>query len=305
MSFYPCRKVNGLRICFRTAKPPASGDTVRPNLEEYSPSPVSTSKGSAPLSPPAKESGYSPSPPFKHKSLPQRDENVVRMKYVAPVASAPPPITPPPASTREPTPPPKTTTQFPVTFDDDSSVTVPDAGMSAPANPPPQVTTPTPYPPPAATTNMAAPTPYPPQAATTNVVAPTPYPPPPGGGAIGGYPAPSPNQGQALPYQTNPSAPNYSQGFYGGPAAYNSAGFQPTGQPAYPSAPPVTTGYDTNIGFSFGGGGVGSGQQSTLPAPYNPYHHQQPNSPSAPNYGAPPPPRPGQQQHNTSYGFNI
>ena len=69
-------------------------------------------------------------------------------------------------------------------------------------------------------------------------------------------------------------------------ADYSRAGFQ-SGQPSYSATPsygsappPNMVGYDTNIGFSFGGGtGGGSG-----PAPYNPYHHQNQSSSSMPNY---------------------
>jgi hypothetical protein len=48
-----------------------------------------------------------------------------------------------------------------------------------------------------------------------------------------------------------------------------------------------------------------------LPAPYNPYHHQNQSSPSAPGYppapqgGYPPTTQPANQQGSNTYGFNF
>ena len=122
-------------------------------------------------------------------------------------------------------------------------------------------------------------------------------------------PAPPPTQGNNLPYQMTPSFPQGPQ--TGFPMSMNRAAYDNSGG-VYPSVPPpVTTGYDTSIGFSFGGPTSSGGATSLSgPAPYNPYHHQpqqqQPGYPtshpglqgnSAP-WGRPP-------QSTNNYGFKF
>lgn len=125
-------------------------------------------------------------------------------------------------------------------------------------------------------------------------------------------PAPSyPSSGSSysnssVPYQMNPAAP---------------AQITPFGGAGYMGG----AAYDTSIGFSFGGGGTPSPSYNpSLPAPYNPYNHQQPQQaspgyppasgyPPAPGYSPYPPtqgnpswgkPQGGQNQGG-GIGFNI
>lgn len=300
------RKVNGLRIAFRTAKYKASvpdgnrlsltgsSEKIQPNLSEYNPSPSpSTLRTSNPVTSPMDLTSYSPSHTFSKKHV--VDDSIVRAKYVSGVSSVP--HAPSPASTTPPPTAAASTANFPVSFDESPPPSV--SGNSTSSSPP-QVTMSTPYPPPVTT----------------------------------GFPSQHDRTNPLLTHQLNPAPPQGPQGQYPYSSGMTSTAFdqshfqQPSNLSGYypPSAPPPNTGYDTSIGFSFGGptSGYPSGSgQSSLPAPYNPYHHQQQQqwpshpapTPSVPGYPAPTPgypapqggnafPQPGQQRKNT-YGFNI
>lgn len=363
-----CRKVNGFRIAFRTGNLPEKesklgqlslgGSDAKVRLDDYTPSPTISPRPQGKAQPtvsPADLTSYSPSPSLQNK--PQKEDNVVRMKYIEPTFSPPPPTAPPPQATaQDPSSDSAPSYQFPVSFSDDSSAPVAngDVAKQMPSlyPSPPKETT---YQPPATTTHP------PPSQSTDGTPAsypqggyppgPPSYPPPAGGGVgypagggnIGGpstsYPHPSGgyagargapstyppptggpptygSPGQGAPYQMTPSA---QSGYYGSnmtSAAYGNAGFQ-SGLAGYSAAPPYAsapnTSFDTNIGFSFGGGGSGP-PQTALPAPYNPYH-QNPSSSASPNYstspnypvpqGSLPPSQPPSQQQKNTYGFNI
>lgn len=341
--------MNGLRIAYRTAQlPPERKDLssdlgklsvggsdakLRANLDEYSPSPSRSRDQSTPTiqaKAPSRTRGgsqpsvaiatdpssYSPSPPFTSPYLQQQDDNVVRVKEVPLLASPPPPSAPPPSApppsvspvpaavletTKEPSTssgqfpvsftsdahsPSTSSGQFPVSFTDASS----DAHSEGTTYPPPPASTASNAPYPQANIGGGAPTMYHPGA---------PYPP---GGGRGNISGPPSTYSQPNPYQPVPQYPQ-AYGANLTSSAFNRAGFQQ----AAPSS------YDANIGFSFGGGGGSMPSQSAQPTLYNPYHHQNPSSstaphypPGAPNQGSFPAAQPpGKQGQNMPYGFNF